>query len=289
MTAEGSMRQPSAEMIASARRLRPRATDISVLGEGQLSVAVRVDDLVLRFPRSEFAREHLLSEIEVLELIESSDHATPEVVAVELDEPFADAYLAHRLLPGSPLDATRIESLSEDELAAVAGAVASFLRHLHAIDAAGVRLPRMSAAGFAATLRQETEDLLFDRMTEAGRGRALSELAALAGLPDRPPVLCHTDIGGGVLYDEEAGNVSFIDFGSAMITDPVLDVASLSVLGEDFMTKCAEGYPLLAERAADAMVVRTTFHLQDALYGARQRDWSYVDDILASYGSWGGA
>lgn len=278
------MRQPSAEMIGSARRLRPGATDISVLGEGQLSVAVRVDDLVLRFPQSEFAREHLRSEIEVLELIGGSGHATPEIVAVDLDEPLADAYLAHRLLPGSPLDASRIGSLSEDELAAVAGAVASFLRDLHAIDAAGVGLPTLPAARFAATLRQETEDLLFDRMTEGNRERALSELDELARLPDRPLVLCHTDIGGGVLYDEESGSVSFIDFGSAMITDPVLDVASLSVLGEDFMTKCAEGYPVLAERATDAPVVRRTFHLQDALYGARQRDWSYVADVLATYG-----
>jgi hypothetical protein len=87
----------------------------------------------------------------------------------------------------------------------------------------------------------------------------------------------------GGLYDDFTDAISFIDFGSAMITDPVLDVASLSLLGPELNAQLAGEYPILAACADDAAVVAATFHLQDALYGARQGDWSYVRDLLLGY------
>ena len=53
--------------------------------------------------------------------------------------------------------------------------------------------------------------------------------------------------------------------------------------GAQLMAACAVTYPAITERQDDSHVVRATFHLQDALYGARQGDWPYVDDVLRSY------
>lgn len=129
----------------------------------------------------------------------------------------------------------------------------------------------------------EASRWLRPRMNDEQWRRLETELKTLASLSTDRTGLCHTDIGGNILYDEETESVAFIDFGSAIVADPVLDVASLSVLGPRFVANCADRYGLVGERLEDARIVRATFHLQDALYGARQDDWDYVDAILSSY------
>lgn len=113
----------------------------------------------------------------------------------------------------------------------------------------------------------------------------MDELAAVAALPDNPRVLCHTDLGGNILVDEDTGNVAIIDFGSCMISHPAFDLATLSSLGRDFAEACCEPYPELRAFEAGATDIMATFALQDALYGARQDDWSYVEGVLSAYGS----
>jgi Ser/Thr protein kinase RdoA (MazF antagonist) len=94
-----------------------------------------------------------------------------------------------------------------------------------------------------------------DQSIACGIAQVLSRHGArLGNVPNHPSVLVHADLGGNVLYDDASGQVSFIDFGSAMIADPVLDVASLSVLGRELMGRCVRAYPLLAELLEDAAV-----------------------------------
>lgn len=126
-------------------------------------------------------------------------------------------------------------------------------------------------------------ELLWPRINAAGRRRAETELAGLDFVADRPPVLCHCDIGGNLIYDGTTSHIGVIDFGEAMLTNPVLDATSLSVLGPRFMQAAARTYPLLADCLDDAQRLRATFALQDALGGAAQEDWGYVDRILDLY------
>ena len=102
-------------------------------------------------------------------------------------------------------------------------------------------------------------------------------------MPDHPTVLCHTDLGGNIVFDDDTGAVGVIDFGSCMVTHPAFDLATLSVLGDDFVTACLTTNPDLGRAVDHAGAVRGTFALQDAIYGARQQDWGYVDDVLAGY------
>ena len=275
------------DVEAVARREFP-GSRIAREGDGQLSVALRVgDDLVVRFPKHALGIERLRFEVRLLDALRPRlTTPVPDIVRVELDRPAGSAFVAHRAIPGRILRGRDIAAMAPERVSAVASRVATFLRELHALTAraheAGV--PERPLAGFAADLLAEVDELLGDRIGPVARQRAERELAALAAVQPRDDhVLCHTDIGGNVLFDEATDAIAVIDFGSCFISDPVLDVASLSVLGDDFVDACAATYPLLGELVAPARVVRDTFVLQEALYAARQADWEHADDVVRSY------
>ncbi len=262
-----------------------RESDVSVLGEGQLSIALCVDGFVLRFPRSEFARGELRREVSVLEAIRGSMTVpVPEVVAVNLDRELGRAFVAHRLLPGETLTPAIIRAGTPEMKSNIAEHVATFLREFHAVPLS--RLPMIlvrSIGDLALSMQTEVDALLAPRMSAAGRRRAEDELLALGALEDELNVPCASDIGGNIVYDASSRSVSFIDFGDTMISDPVLDVASLSALDDELARLCGALYPIIEERLERAHVVKETFVLQDMLYGARQADWDYVDSILRHY------
>lgn len=278
------MLQTAVEAAADAYR----GQAIRVEGEGQLSVAVRVGgELLLRFPRHALGVDHLRLEVRLLELIRPHvDLAVPEVLEVALDRPVGRAYVAHRYLPGEVVGRAAVDQWPQERTRDVGAQVGVFLRQLHSLAAVarevGVRRlgPRVVAEGLA----HEFSELLASRTSDLGRSRAHREIAAMARLPDDPLVLCHTDLGGNIIFDEESGTVSVIDFGSCLITHPAFDVASISVLGDDFVTSCLAAHPALASARQYSGAVEGTFVLQDALYGARQQDWPYVDEVLAGYG-----
>lgn len=274
------------DALAAARRLY-RGRDVRPAGAGQLSLAVIVDDeLLVRFPRHPFGMEQMDFEVRLLDRIRTViPVAVPEVIEVALDRPIGEAHVAHRLLPGEVVTPAVVAHWAEPRLLAVAEQVAVFLRHLHhlTVEGGAAGTPRLSPHEFAAHLAREFATWLAPRATERGRVRASAELRGLAGIAAEPAVLCHTDLGGNILFDERTGSVSVIDFGSCLITHPAVDVASLSVLGDAFVAACATTYPLLGDLIEAAAAVRNTFALQDALYGARQEDWEYVDAILADY------
>lgn len=275
-----------AETLEIAGRLRPGAlaSDIVAIGRGQLSTAFRVRDIVLRFPHSEFARDRLRDEVRVLQQIRPHlRHELPEIVAAEFHASLRRSFVAHHFLRGSIITPAAVDRLPADKLGALATQTASFLRDLHSMQTNGLDIPTRSNRDFARALMNEARDMLRPRVFRAQWDRIESELEALSRIQTDRLCVCHTDIGGNVLYDEPTGRVAFIDFGSTMLADPVLDYASLSVLGLGFTTQCAETYPAIGERMSDVNTVRVTFHLQDALYGARQGDWEYVDDVLSSY------
>ena len=85
------------------------------------------------------------------------------------------------------------------------------------------------------------------------------------------------------MWDLGDQRLGVIDFGGASVSDPVLDLASLSALDESLATAVAAQVPHLVGRADDAQTVCATFALQDALYGAHQGDWRHVDEVLGSY------
>jgi aminoglycoside phosphotransferase (APT) family kinase protein len=259
------------------------------LADGQFSRAVLIDGgtRVARYPRHAFGVTKLARELVLLREI-AGDLPLPVSVAVDarLDISPSSSYVVHDFIPGRALSKASVDALDATPMAAVARSVGSFLAALHAIPWERVprEVPRYDDGAFADELRSRCEHELFPLLDGAARRRASAELAALRRLVARPSVLCHADIGGNVIYDEVTGGVGVIDFGEAMVAEPVYDVASLSVLGDTFVRVAADAYPLLGECLPEASVVRATFVLQDALGGASQQDWAYVEQVLRGYG-----
>ncbi len=251
---------------------------------GQLSSAFRIDDeVIVRVPRHAYGVDRLRFEVGVLGSIRSTvDVAIPEIVDVSLDLPVGRSYVAHRLIPGRVLRRDDVSTMAAERVELVGHQIGRFLRDLHSVDptsVAGVSI--LTASDFAAQLRAEAESDLGPIIGPAPLEDLHHALAALESVPDEPSVLAHTDIGGNVVIDED-GRVGIIDFGSCFVTHPAFDVASLSTLGRVLTDAAAEVHPLLSSCDREASAVAGTFVLQDALYGARQEDWSYVREVFGA-------
>ena len=241
---------------------------------------------MLRFPRHALGVARLAFEVRLLERIRPHLHiAVPEVVEVALDEPVGRAYVAHRYIRGRVVRREDVASWTPARIQRVGAEIGVFLGELHALASVAhdAGAARQTARSFAETLAKEFDQLLADHTYDEAKGRAARETAALAALPDNPTVLCHTDLGGNIVFDDDTGAVGVIDFGSCTITHPAFDLATLSVLGGDFVTACLTTHPELGRAVHHAGAVRGTFALQDALYGARQQEWAYVDEVLRGY------
>lgn len=130
----------------------------------------------------------------------------------------------------------------------------------------------------------DVDRLLAPRMSSRARRRATRELNALAGIErNEPTVVCHTDLGGNLVWDAVRNRLGVIDFGGAGLSDPVLDLASLTVLGPEVTSRVADQTPHLSGRLNDAQVIRRTFALQDALLSAKQERWHDVAAVLDRY------
>ncbi len=178
-----------------------------------------------------------------------------------------------------------LDGLEPEVVQHAGSATGTFLAALHGIDPAVIpqSVPHRDLHAFARELRAGTVDMLWQRMNARGRRRAEAELAGLDLIADRKHVLCHCDIGGNLIYDQARSQLGVVDFGEAMVSSPILDVASLSVLGPRFMAAAARTYPLISDCFDEAQALRATFALQDALGGAAQDEWAYVDRILDGY------
>lgn len=257
------------------------------LGDGQFSLAVLLDEtLVLRFPRHPFGVAKLRREADLLTVIARNLPVPVSApIRIELDPGPPNAFVAHHLVPGTRISRGMLDGLESEVVQQAGSATGTFLAALHETDPVVVppSVPRRDVRAFADDLRAATVETLWQRMNARGRRRAEAELAALELIANREQVLCHCDIGGNLIYDQPGSQLGVVDFGEAMVTSPVLDVASLSVLGVEFMAAAARRYPLLSDCLDEARAVRATFALQDALGGAAQDDWAYVDRILHGY------
>lgn len=265
----------------------PAEARARVLGEGQFCVAVLVEsDVVVRFPRHALGIEHLLHERKVVEILGGRlDVVVPAPLAAELDNPPGQAFASHRLVPGDLVTRDILNDLGRGDTDQLQQQVASVLVGLKAATSAatsaGVRTA--SLGEIAASMAADVDALLRDRMSPLQFARAAAELRAFARVDRHDRLLCHADLGGNLVWDPGDRRLGVIDFGGACVSDPVLDLASLSALDESLAAAVAAQVPHITGRVDDAQVVRATFALQDALYGAHQGDWRHVDEVLCSY------
>jgi aminoglycoside phosphotransferase (APT) family kinase protein len=178
-------------------------------------------DLVVRLPVHEPSVRALVRERRWLPVL--APHlplAVPEVVfAGEPGEGFPFPWSIHRWLPGT--DATQAPP---DDRHAAAGAIAGFVLALQAVDPeGGPRSFRAESLRDRDPFVRHSIDAVADEYDVAV---LTAEWEAALALPERaaPPVWIHADLHGANLLTTGGRIASVIDFGSAGLGDPAVEV-----------------------------------------------------------------
>ncbi len=254
---------------------------------GQFNDVLIVNDAwVFRFPKAPATLASLPDEVAVLRALAGQlPLATPEPRYVNLESPHPG--MGYPLLPGAPLSREWLATAPpRDHIAARLG---EFLRAFHALPAdllAGqsVQDGREEWAELYANIRGR----LFPFMRPDAREEVAARFEAFLASEqdgDWAPAPRHGDFGAGnILYDAAAGEVTgVIDFGSAGLGDPAVDIAALSTLGQAVLERAVVAYPEAAVYLDRAAFYRSTFVLQQAWYGLRDGSQEDFEDGIARY------
>ena len=247
------------------------------LGEGWNSRAYLVnDELVFRFPKRAEHWEELEREIAFLAFAaDALPLAVPRYVHTTPDSPAAAyGYAVYSYLRGHALDTN---TLTQEQLAAVAEALATFLRALHSLQpspAISALLPqedeRMVAEDYHAQAESEIAPKLSPTEAKALRAQFASYLDTPANFLFRPAVT-HADLSGDHILVENGSVVAVIDFGDINWGDPDYDFMYLLLdFGQAFVEEVARryGHPSLEQLMAKLRYFVMTDQIGTILYGA---------------------
>ena len=286
-------------LAAYASRIRGVYPDLAVTAirrveHGQNNDVVIVnDEFVFRFPRYPAGIDRLEAETRLLRCIQGCvTIAVPNPLYASFSSrEVGRAFMGYRLLPGRPLRREDVAGLREDALRMLAGQLAGFLAGLHGVPPGEVLPGDRAASHFLA----KWEDLygrirrrLFPFMRAEARARIAAHFETfLRDPPNRTiiPVLTHGDFGGGnILYDAMTrAATGVIDFGSAGLDDPAVDLAALSTIAPRFLEYCAPAYPRIRGALGRVAFYRGTFALQEALFGVENGDEGAFHAGIAPY------
>lgn len=266
---------------------------IEPLGAGNNNEALLVNGaLVFRFARHVAALASLERETALLRALAGK-------LPLPVPEPLyaGEGFAAYAHISGVPLTAPTLQAMGEADRQAVAERLAAFLRMLHGVPLA--ELPEMVRNGEVsdtveswANLCERIRARLLPLMRPEASAAVAVQLDAFLSASDRltfAPALRHGDFGpSNILYDPATNRLTgVIDFGSAGLGDPALDLASSMFgpfgYGEQFLERVRSHYPASVEAMQRARFNASTFALQEALIGAEQSDAEALRAGLAGY------
>lgn len=237
---------------------------------------------VFRFPKNAWAREMLVHEARILQLVRR--YVTLPIPDYAWQ---ADDVVMYRRLPGVGLHREYIlgqPDAVQDELAA---ALATFLHQLHTIPASELAAAQVRAADtvrtrddWVALYQQVEQELVPLLMTHAREWVARHFAPVLDGSLSLAyePVLIHGDLGPyHILYDPAVARiVGVLDFGTGGLGDPADDVANIiNGLGEGFLRRVVRFYPMIDDLLARARFLAGTLEVQWLLGGLKTGDPSW--------------
>lgn len=258
-------------------------------GVGWDNAAYLVNDAwVFRFPRRRMGVPLLECEIALLPLI--ADRVPLEVPRPEYvgrpDTHYACPFAGYRLLSGTTACSA---SLTEDERAAAAVPLGTFLRALHALDleqpaglqTAGDLYPKTDLARNAAAALGSLE-AASGSLPPADLGRVRAGIERLAGTPpwDAEPRWLHGDLyARHLLVDGALRLCGVLDWGDVHRSDPALDLSiAFSFLPAPARDAFREAYGEIDPNTWDRARFRALFYGARLLeYGLAESDAAIVD------------
>lgn len=275
-------------MVDHLQRILLRYPDLPVHsirpieGNGQNNdILVLNEEVVFRFPRSNQVIDQLAIEKSILSRVQSVlPLPVPRLAYSSLGTREAgEVFVGYSIIPGEPLTTDRLAALPADRRRFLARQLAGFLRSLHEFPSGflGIDLPVQDGLEEWAGMYAEVRERLFPMMHPDARGTVAAFFEEALTYPERlafEPCLRHGDFGpGNILYEGATGEISgIIDFSSAGRGDPAVDLAAVSLYGDEFVEWMAQAYPGLEAMRERARFYRGTFALQEALFGLREGD-----------------
>jgi aminoglycoside 2''-phosphotransferase len=299
---ENERRNKEQAYLQRVRDLYPglEARTVHLIDQGEFNDILVIDDtLIFRFPRSSDGLERLKVEIAILEAIQghvSLPIPNPSFVSEDMQAVGA-AFMGYRMLPGEPLrehvDACKTEAACRH----LAGQLATFMRELRdfPVEAVGLELPvqdrgrREALPGTYEQVRQH----LYPHVRPDARDLIAEQFDAFL---DDPSSLCyeraikHGDLGpGNILLDPETLSVSgILDFGSAGLDDPAVDLGLVSfwggsLLGKSFVEQLYDTYPVTEPLLRRVRFYEVMIPLWVALGALQGQDREAFEFALAPY------
>jgi aminoglycoside 2''-phosphotransferase len=248
--------------------------------------------LIVRFPRYRDGVDTLRQELCVLTFIGRGNALPiPRPSITSLDSPTpGDVFMGYPALPGVALSRECYAALSPDARQRAADSAATFLRRLHAQPVEAVLacgLEMIPPLQIWARLYDRIKERLFPLLTASAVRWTRDLFEGFLRAPehvDLPLCLIHGDFGGSnILVDRQTGELTgVIDFSSAHLNDPAVDLAAASTIGSDFLQRLAHTYPVADTTFSRVAFYRGTFGLQEALFGVEAGDKAAVEAGLAS-------
>lgn len=247
------------------------------------------DEWVFWFPKYKGGIEQLKKETVILEGVAtklSIPVPTPEFQSFQPEEP-GQVFTAYRLLPGSPLWREDMIGLEDAARRQAAEDLAVFLKELHSIPADTIPSPAQqnSAVEEMEDLYKRLETKVFPFMKQEAVEETEKRFTAyFSSCQFAVANIVHGDFGcSNILWDKERVT-GIIDFGGAGIGDPAYDVAGiLASYGEEFMNMMIPHYPEIISFQERVHFYKSTFALQEALFGVENGDRQAFDNGLAGY------
>lgn len=250
------------------------------------------EEIVFRFPRSIKSIDGLAVEKAILSRIQAGvPLPVPRPVYTSSGTgAVGSVFVGYPFIPGRWLTRDLLDGLVRHHRRILAQQLASFMRALHDFPETyfGIELPQKDAIETWAVMYAQIQEHLYKLMRPDARAAVDEQFRSVLNHPEKlafTPRLRHGDFGPtNILFDERKGKISgIIDFSEAGMGDPAVDLAAVSLYGEEFVAEMLPVYPELAEMAPRAAFYRSTFALQEALAGALDHDPEALDAGLMAY------
>jgi aminoglycoside 2''-phosphotransferase len=263
-------------------------------GEGQFNDILVINHaFIFRFARYDASIENLATEVCLLRTIGAElPLAIPNPTYLNLNAtPAIKVFMGYRLIPGEPLWHNRLLAMTDNQiLERIVNQLAGFLTKLHHLPIHDFTDELRIQDGLEewTSLYVDIQQYLFPLMRPEARTEVSDHFEAYLHQPQLQKYefcLRHGDFGlSNILYEPQTSNVTgIIDFDSAGLGDPAVDLAAISCYGESFFERFCAVYPAEAALLERARFYKGTFALQEALHGFKNNDRQAFDSGMAQY------